>query len=219
MFHVKHEVSHTEISADALQKVNDLLSKNTDKLFEYATQLLWWNQKVNLVSRDVSRETVMEHIRHSLLISSTQVFGKASSVIDTGTGGGLPGIPLAICFPDKEFILNDIVSKKIMAVKQIGMKLGLKNVRTVSDSIAKLKVSNGDVIVTKHAFKIWELTGYLQQADWMSIIFLKGESEAGEELGEVKVEAKMTITNLDSVIKDEFYKGKAIVELSRLKHE
>lgn len=219
MFHVKHEVIHTKILSQSLEEVNELLAKNSEQLFDYATQLLWWNQKVNLVSRDVSRETIMEHIRHSLLISSSELFKKANRIIDTGTGGGLPGIPLAICFNEKEIILNDIVSKKIMAVKQMGLKLGLTNVKTVSESIANLKIDRGDLIITKHAFKIWELTGYLKETDWNNIVFLKGENEAGEELNKVEDSASMSVINLDCVIKDEFYKGKAIVELSRIEDE
>lgn len=219
MFHVKHEVTHTQISQQALKELNELLSRNQEKLYEYSSQLLWWNQKINLVSRDVSRETVSEHIRHSLLISGSKYFKDANKIIDTGTGGGLPGIPLAICFPEKELILNDIVSKKVMAIKQMAMKLGLKNVTTVADSIENLQIGKEDLIITKHAFKVWELTRFLKGKNWKNIVLLKGENEAVEELDKVEGSAKMSVINLDRVIKDEFYKGKAIVELSRIEDE
>ena len=129
MFHVKHSIVNTTLSTNQVSYIEKLIEKNAQALDVYSEQLLWWNKKINLVSRDVSRETAEEHIAHSLLIASVDEFKKAESIIDTGTGGGLPGIPLAICNPKKSFVLNDIVTKKIMAVKQMVLKVKCGNVK------------------------------------------------------------------------------------------
>lgn len=215
MFHVKHHVIHSSISQESLSRLNDLLDKNFVKLSQYSEELFWWNSKVNLVSRDVSHETILEHIKHSLLVATTESFINAKKVIDTGTGGGLPGIPLAICFPEKEFVLNDIVSKKMAAVKQILRKLKVINSSTESGSISNVEVGRLDLVITKHAFKIFELTNYLQGKNWEKLIFLKGEKEAFLELESIDTPLNVSITNLDKVIDNPFYKGKAIVEVTR----
>ncbi|MEQ9264112.1 MAG: RsmG family class I SAM-dependent methyltransferase [Balneolaceae bacterium] len=215
MFHVKHHVIHSSISQESLLRLNDLLDKNYVKLSQYSEELFWWNSKVNLVSRDVSHETILEHIKHSLLVATTDSFINAKNVIDTGTGGGLPGIPLAICFPEKEFVLNDIVSKKLVAVKQILRKLNVENARTESGSISNVEIGRRDLVITKHAFKVFELTNYLQGKSWETLIFLKGEKEAVLELESIDTPLNVSITNLDKVIDNPFYKGKAIVEVTR----
>lgn len=215
MFHVKHQVQHSAISEESLSMLNDLLDKNFVKLSQYSEELFWWNSKINLVSRDVSHETILEHIKHSLLIATTGSFLNAKKVIDTGTGGGLPGIPLAICFPEKEFLLNDIVSKKLVAGKQILRKLGISNATTEAGSIAGVKLNTDDLVVTKHAFKVFELTNYLEGKNWDKLVFLKGEEEAVKEIEEIEEALNVSIINLDKVIESPFYKGKAIIEVTR----
>lgn len=212
MFHVKHQVTYIPISTQSLKGLNSLLDKNHVKLNLYAEQLLWWNNKVNLVSRSVSHETILEHIKHSLLISTLESFQNSPEIIDTGTGGGLPGIPLSICFPEKNFLLNDIVSKKLMVVKQIISKIRLKNTLTNSASIANVDVEKS-LIITKHAFKIFELTTFLEGQDWERIIFLKGEKEVEQELIRINDPLDVVVHTLDKVIESDFYKGKSIVEV------
>lgn len=219
MFHVKHSVSNIPLSVEKIKEVSALQKKHQSKLNLYAELLLWWNKKINLVSREVSRETVLEHIYHSLLISSTDIFVDSKIVVDTGTGGGLPGIPLAICYPEKHFILNDIVAKKIMAVKQMGVKLGLKNVSTHSASIQKIELGSSEAVITKHAFKIYELIELLDGKDWNRLVFLKGEKEALEEIKAIEESLLVNISTLEGQLKSDFYKGKAIVEISRSNHE
>ena len=218
MFHVKHIIKHTNISKESLNKLNSLLDIHQVRLTKYAEELMWWNTKINLVSRDVSRETVIEHIRHSLLIHQFIDVEKGGDIIDTGTGGGLPGIPLAICFPDINFVLNDIVSKKVMAVKQMAFKLGLKNVKTLVGSISEVPIKNEDLVITKHAFKIEDLISFIEKTEWNRIVFLKGGEEVLKEIDGVRCRLEINIIELDAVLKSDFYKGKAIVEVSKV-HE
>ncbi len=213
MFHVKHIIKHSEISKESLIKLNSLLDIHQVQLTKYAEELMWWNTKINLVSRDVSRETVIEHIRHSLLIHQYLDVQQGGVIIDTGTGGGLPGMPLAICFPDLNFVLNDIVSKKMMAIKQMAFKLGLKNVKTQTGSISEVPIRNEDLVITKHAFKIEDLISFIEKTEWRKIVFLKGKEEVIKEIDGVLSKLEINIIGLDAVLKSDFYKGKAIVEV------
>lgn len=213
---MKHSISFLEFTKQQITFVEYLIQNNYGLLNEYISHLRWWNKKVNLVSRDVSHETLMEHVAHSLLISEIEVFKNAQSILDTGSGGGLPGVPLAVCFPEKEFLLNDIVTKKIMTVKQIGVKLKLSNLKTKADSVANIKIEENQLVVTKHAFKVFELVELLKGSDWGNILFLKGEEEAKQEIEKVEEPVSATIINLDHVLSSEFYKGKAIVHIHRV---
>ncbi len=214
MFHVKHSIEYSEILKEDLSLLNNLLDRHFIKLEEYTELLLWWNSRINLVSRDVSHETLFEHVKHSLLISTMECFQHNQEIIDAGSGGGLPGIPLAICYPEKNVVLNDIVSKKMMAAKQMVGKLRLKNVLTKAVSISEIEL-NKSLIVTKHAFKIYELLDYLGEKEWKEIIFLKGQHEVEDELSKVDKPLEVKITALDKVLESEFYKGKSIVEIKK----
>ena len=216
MFHVKHQITHTAFPRENLRELASVIEKNSETLNEYSKKILWWNNKINLVSRDVSHETIKEHIRHSLLLSGFISGNNWERVIDTGTGGGLPGLPLAICFPEKNFILNDVVGKKIIAVKQMASTLGLKNVITETASIENLKVSEKDLVITKHAFKIDQLCTFLKADNWREILFLKGEKEVTNELSGVETRLNIEIFKLEGILKEGFYEGKAIVKVNKV---
>ena len=211
MFHVKHQIQHRALFKEDLLLFREIFSSNQMELVAYVDLLLWWNKKVNLVSRDVSHETVLEHVRHSLLLSCLKEVQSATKIIDAGSGGGLPAIPLAICFPEKEVIANDIVTKKMMAVKQMGSAMKLKNLKTVGSSISAIELLPADLIITKHAFKVDELISLLGVSEWGKIVFLKGAAEAEVEINRVEFNLKGTIIHLEEVMKNEFYKGKAMV--------
>lgn len=200
------------VSRETLSVVNDLISENRPKLKKYLDQLFWWNQRVNLVSRTVSRETVWKHIRHSLLLSNFETFKKARIVVDTGTGGGLPGIPLTITHPNKHFVLNDLVSKKCLAMKQMAKKLGLKNIGIVDGSIEKFTHDEPFLLVSKHAFKINELYEMTKFLPWTQMVFYKG-TDFEEELADLP--KSITIDSYDLSGLSEFLQGKALVIVTR----
>ena len=102
-----------------------------DVLIRYMEKVLQWNEKVNLTAITDREEFVQKHLVDSLLCAETLEFTESSSICDVGTGGGFPGVPLAVCYPEKEFVLMDSLAKRIKIVQQICDELSIKNVRAV----------------------------------------------------------------------------------------
>ena len=98
---------------------------------------LSWNNQINVISRKDTDDFYIRHVLHSLAIAKVQEFNPGSKVIDIGTGGGLPGIPLAILFPETEFLLVDSIGKKIKVVNEVVQELNLSNVAAIHDRAEK----------------------------------------------------------------------------------
>lgn len=207
-------IRHKDVPRETFELADELIQKKSGVIEKYIEKLFWWNEKINLISRDVSRETIREHIRHSLLVSQLDVFKEASLIVDAGTGGGLPAIPLAITHPDKAFILNDIVSKKIMAVKQMAREFSLGKVKTVDKSIEALQVKQKFLLISKHAFKIKDLYTYTDHLPWRFIVLYKSV-DITSELEGLKASLDITIHKLYPNSCNSFYKGKGIIIIKR----
>lgn len=215
---MEHEIRF--VSLKEKESIESLFRKSKIEIEAYADLLIWWNDKLNLVSRGVSRETVLSHIKHSLYISLSKAFAASDRLIDTGAGGGLPGLPLAICFPEKEIVINDIVRKKIFAVNDMINKLGLSGRASgVAGDVKSLEFNNVEVVITKHAFKIPELVKLVGGKKWKKIVFLKGHEEALHEANGLEGLIKMKIVRLDSDFMTSFYDGKGLVEIERVSDE
>ncbi len=212
-------------------EIKKLYIKNLASLNNYIEELQWWNKRVNLVSRDVSRETLVKHVEHSLLLLLVPIVNEAAYIFDVGTGGGLPGMPLAICRTDhsrQRIVMNDKIEKKIWAVKQMIQKLGVVGVDAIAKNAEKIthrdigSVSRGTmgeslatICITKHAFKVDQLLDLISHEFANEFVFLKGHAEAVEEIKRVKQPVRAVIYSLDEIDETAFYRGKAIVHLSR----
>jgi len=200
---------------EILNNARKIYTENETFLDQYIDLLFDWNQKINLVSRTVSRETVREHIVHSLLPLSMDLVKKHSKWIDSGTGGGIPGIPLAICNRNIEWQLNDNVRKKMRAVDDMIDSLQLTNTTTLAKSISLVDLKKGTGIVTKHAFKIPDLLKLLGNKPWKTILMWKGTDDAEEEIRRSRKKLNCTLFEFDFGQDELFYEGKSLLLIER----
>ncbi|NBC03646.1 MAG: hypothetical protein GVY20_08080 [Bacteroidetes bacterium] len=212
---MKHPIKTIQIDSGTLSKTRDLYSEHEKEMEAYLDLLLEWNEKINLVSRNVSRETVREHIIHSLLPIPLGLIQRHDKWIDSGTGGGLPGIPLAICEKEKKWILNDNVRKKMKAVDDIVNKIDLKNADIIAKSISLVDLEKGTGLVTKHAFKIKDLLRLLGKAPWQTILMWKGVEDVEKEVRRAHKDIIATIYEFNFGKDEPFYEGKGIVKIER----
>ncbi|MFL0101255.1 16S rRNA (guanine(527)-N(7))-methyltransferase RsmG [Tenacibaculum maritimum] len=175
-----------------------------------------WNLKINVVSRKDIDELYLRHVLHSLGIAKVMQFKAGTKVMDVGTGGGFPGIPLAILFPETDFHLVDSIGKKIKVVNEVAEGLGLKNVRTTHGRVEEVK-DTYDFIVSRavaqmETFERWvkNKVHKKQQHDLKNgILYLKG----GDLVEELQHFPKATIYNLSDFFKEEFFETKKMVHL------
>jgi 16S rRNA (guanine527-N7)-methyltransferase len=205
----------TNVSRETLIEARTIYEAHFDEFEKYIDELMWWNIKVNLVSRNVSRETVREHIVHSLIVIPLGLIESSSEWVDAGTGGGLPGIPLAIVTPDIQWVLNDVISKKIAAVKQIVHKLNLLNAEGEAEDIQQFEFKKGGGIITKHAFSAGGLFGMIRDKPWKKLIMYKGVEESKLEFNELDGSVKGELFEFDFGGSEPFYEGKGVLVIER----
>ncbi len=193
----------------------DLSVEQKQQFLQLNDLYLLWNQQINVISRKDMDDFFDRHVLHSLGIAKIIQFKKGSSVLDIGTGGGFPGIPLAILFPEVEFHLVDSIGKKIKVVKEIALALDLKNVRATHARAEDIK-EEFDFIVsravtampaflpwTKNKFKSKNLHSLAN-----GILYLKG-GDLSEEMSSVNKFFK--IYPLKEFFKEDFFETKAVV--------
>jgi 16S rRNA (guanine527-N7)-methyltransferase len=175
-----------------------------------------WNSKINVISRKDIDELYTRHVLHSLGIAKVITFKPNTKILDVGTGGGFPGIPLAILFPEVDFYLIDIIGKKIKVVTEVASALGLKNVKAEQMRAENVK-HDFDFIVSRAVtnmpdFVSW-VSGKIKKtaANDLSngILYLKG----GDLTEELKNFPKATQYNLSDFFKEEFFETKKVVHL------
>ncbi len=159
-----------------------------DKLVRYTRLLEEWNAKVNLISRKEDAPVIVRHVFHSLLICKVHDFKPGEKVLDLGTGGGLPGIPLAILFPETSFLLVDSTGKKIAACKAMAKELGLRNIMTLHSRVEELKGLSFDTVLSRQVAPLGELSAYVSKLLKKEgvLICLKG-GNLDKEIGEAVV--------------------------------
>ncbi len=130
------------------------------QLVRYGECLEEWNRKINLISRKEDAPVIIKHIFHSLLISLYHSFRENEHVLDLGTGGGLPGIPLALLFPRTRFLLVDATGKKITACQAMIKELGINNAVAVHTRVEELRDVVFDTVLSRQVAPLDKLCSY-----------------------------------------------------------
>ena len=194
----------------------DLTEDQIDKFKQLDTLYQDWNLKINVVSRKDIDELYLRHVLHSLAIAKVIQFKDDSKILDVGTGGGFPGIPLAIMFPEVQFHLVDSISKKLKVVNEVVEGLGLTNVRTTHSRVEEINDAYDFIISRAVAamptFVHWvkgKITKKQKHELKNGILYLKG-GELGEELEDFP---KAIIYNLSDFYTEAFFETKKLVHL------
>jgi 16S rRNA (guanine527-N7)-methyltransferase len=199
---LKHFPDLTEVQKEQFQQLDSLYHD--------------WNEKINVISRKDIDALYTKHVLHSLGIAKIQPFEPGTFVLDVGTGGGFPGIPLAILFPETRFYLIDVIAKKIKVVQAVADALGLKNVKAEQIRAENVK-GDFDFIVSRAVtnmpdFVSWVKTKIKKQHKHElknGILYLKG----GDLTEELKDFPKATLYDLADFFEDEFFETKKVVHL------
>jgi len=128
----------------------DLTEQQIEQFGQLSNLYELWNAQINVVSRKDIEELYLRHVLHSLAIAKLIQFKPKTKILDVGTGGGFPGIPLAIMFPEVEFVLVDSIGKKIKVVNEVAQGLGLTNVRAYHKRADEVN-EQFDFVVTRAA--------------------------------------------------------------------
>ncbi len=179
-----------------------------------------WNEKINVISRKDIGSLYEKHVLHSLSIAATFEFADNSEIIDLGTGGGFPGIPLAIFFPEVKFHLVDSIAKKLKVVNGVAESIGLKNITTQHSRIEDIKNRKFDFVVSRAVAPLKDLWKWSKpllkiktQTEFTpGLICLKG-GDLAVEIQESGVRPKMV--EINSIFKEESFADKYLLYVSR----
>jgi 16S rRNA (guanine527-N7)-methyltransferase len=174
-----------------------------------------WNEKINVISRKDVENIYVNHILHSLGIAKVMSFKPGAQVLDVGTGGGFPGVPLAILFPETQFHLVDSIGKKITVVNEVVKGTGIKNVRGEQIRAEQIK-GKYDFIVSRAVTRMKEFYGWINnkvKSDSIhsldnGILYLKG-GDLDEELNELK--RPYSLYELSNYFTEELFETKKVV--------
>lgn len=206
------------MSVELIQKYFPNLTEKQIEQFTKLDELYKeWNEKINVISRKDMDSLYEKHILHSLGIAKVMAFSDRTKVLDIGTGGGFPGIPLAILFPEVHFTLVDSIGKKITVVKEVSEGIGLKNITAIHSRAEDIKGQFHFVVsraVTQMPVFLRWLRGKFDKEQFNpkhnGVLYLKG-GDLAEELAGLKSE----IFNLKDYFEGEFFETKKIVYLSK----
>ena len=195
----------------------DLLEKQIKQFSQLQDLYNEWNSQINVISRKDMENLYLKHVLHSLAIAKVISFADGTKVLDVGTGGGFPGIPLAILFPKVNFLLVDSIGKKIKVVNEVANSIGLKNLRAEHKRAEQV---NGqfDFVVSRavtrmKVFQQWvrkRISTKQRNILFNGILYLKG-GDLTEELRGIK---NVELYNIPDFFEEEFFETKKLVYIS-----
>ncbi|MBW3519032.1 16S rRNA (guanine(527)-N(7))-methyltransferase RsmG [Flavobacterium sp. NKUCC04_CG] len=201
---------------DILKYFPDLTAEQIAQFQQLEELYIDWNAKINVISRKDIQELYLKHILHSLGIAKVMSFLPDSDILDVGTGGGFPGIPLAILFPESRFYLIDVIAKKIKVVNEVVTALGLKNVKA-EQKRAELVEEKFDFIVSRAVTNMPDFVNWIRYKTKKDnlhdldngILYLKG-GDLTEELKDYPRAVEFPIAD---IFDNEFFETKKVVYL------
>ncbi|MFT4970470.1 MAG: 16S rRNA (guanine527-N7)-methyltransferase [Chitinophagales bacterium] len=190
----------------------ELSSKQIEQFRILGEVVREWNDKINVISRKDMDAFETNHVLHSLAITKFKRFGRNKKVLDIGTGGGFPGIPLAIYYPKCKFHLVDSIGKKIMVVNEIIQALSLENVVAEKARVEELSGKYHYIVsrAVAPSIKLLNWTKKLKEKGSTEFFFLKG-GDLDAELKEIGYQAK--VQKISQYYKDDFFETKKIVHI------
>lgn len=196
----------------------DLSPLQIEQLSQLGDLYTDWNSKINVISRKDIENIYSHHVLHSMGLAKVFQFKDGSKVMDLGTGGGFPGIPLAILFPKVEFLLVDSIGKKVRVTQEVADAIGLKNVRTQQARAEELK-EKFDFVVTRAVAVLPKLVNWTrrvisdqhQHGTPNGIWALKGIDRATEEAKALGSNAYTEIYPMSDFFEEDFFETKCVV--------
>lgn len=171
-----------------------------------------WNSKINVISRKDIDALYLHHVLHSLALAKYDPFEKGMHVLDVGTGGGFPGIPLAIMYPEVEFVLLDSTAKKINVVHAVAESIQLQNVKTVHERVESHR-GNYAIITSRAVSSLTQLVAWTKHlAEGQRWIVLKG-GDTRELRKELPPQYKMVFTPVNKYFDEEYFHDKYIIDV------
>jgi 16S rRNA (guanine527-N7)-methyltransferase len=179
-----------------------------------------WNSKINVISRKDIESLYLKHVLHSLAIAAAIEFQPGTQVIDIGTGGGFPGVPLAIFFPEVQFHLVDSIGKKLKVIDEVAAAIELPNVTTQHTRVEEIKNRQYDFVVSRAVAPIkdlWRWSAHLikkgnKQELPNGMICLKG-GDLVQEIAESPVKPRMI--PIDEIFKEDYFREKYLLHVTR----
>ncbi len=196
----------------------DLTSDQADKFRQLEELYIDWNSKINVISRKDMEHFYERHVLHSLGIAKVIQFSPGAKVLDVGTGGGFPGIPLAILFPETNFLLVDSIGKKIKVVQEVSEAAGIKNIEAIKARAEELK-GKFDFVVSRAVTTLPDFIKWVESKIKREsrntlqngILYLKG----GDLEAELKpLQNKSRVYNLSDYFEEEFFETKKVVHVA-----
>ena len=205
-----------EMNAALIKKYFPEITEQQEKQFDQLLPLYKeWNEKINVVSRKDIENLMLHHVLHSLAIAKFLPFRPGTEVLDVGTGGGFPGIPLAILFPETQFLLVDSIGKKIKVVEGVAEALGLSNVQArhmrAEDVDQDFEFIVSRAVTRLTPFYYWvknKISPNHFHTQRNGLLLLKG-GELTEEIAELG--KKVKVTDLTTYFKEDFFDTKKLV--------
>lgn len=203
---------------ELIKKYFPELSEDQEASFDALLELYKdWNSKINVISRKDIDQLYLRHVLHSLAIAKWIEFKPKTRILDVGCGGGFPGIPLAILFPEVSFHLVDSVNKKLTVVKAVAEGIGLKNIQTTHTRVEEVK-DRYDFVVTRAVAKldklmIWSrknISTRHRNAFPNGLIALKG-GDLRAELGVVKKKDYVEQVSIGDYFEEDFFDEKFLI--------